>query len=89
MQSLGFRLFLFFFFADIALFTLLMMPEDGYYTPTPAVIAAEPPRSAAITDIVPTAPSPASRRLPAADTLRKDSRKQQATEERSKTRSSK
>jgi len=42
MQSLGFRLFLFFLFADVALFAILVMPEDGY-TSTPAVIASEAP----------------------------------------------
>jgi hypothetical protein len=61
MQSLGFRLFLFFFLADVALFTMLAMPEDGY-TPTPAIIASEAPPRAADKGFISAAPSPGARR---------------------------
>ncbi|MCS7017673.1 MAG: hypothetical protein RMJ87_07245 [Cytophagales bacterium] len=57
MQSIAFRLCLFFFFADMALFTMLIMPEKGYYQPVPAITISETPYPAAV-EVMPTAPSP-------------------------------
>lgn len=70
MQSLGFRLFLFFFLADVALFAMLVMPEDDY-TPTPAVIVSEAPTKAIERGFISAAPSPNARRtVISADTTR-------------------
>lgn len=70
MQSLGFRLFLFFFLADVALFAMLVMPED-HYTPTPAIIASEAPPRATDKGFISAAPSPnAHRATTSADTTR-------------------
>ncbi|WP_250630046.1 hypothetical protein [Rhodoflexus caldus] len=70
MQSLGFRLFLFFLLADVALFAMLVMPED-YYTPTPAVIVSEAPPKATERGFISAAPSPNARQTAiSADTTR-------------------
>ncbi|WP_448520234.1 hypothetical protein [Rhodoflexus sp.] len=67
-QSLGFRLFLFFFLADIALLGMLLWEDDRYDMPPLAVIASElPPRTAASTEIISAVASPTARSA-AADT---------------------
>lgn len=64
MESLGFRLFLFFFLADAALFAFIVTPEEGYQAPAVVSIAEQPSA-----DILPTAPSPTARRKRFTDTL--------------------
>ncbi|MCS6968775.1 MAG: hypothetical protein RMJ44_08680 [Cytophagales bacterium] len=58
MRNLGFRLSLFFLIADLALFTMIVLPERGYQETSISVVT---PNFSSEGEILPTAPAPFSK----------------------------